>query len=191
MTIKISLLTTDYSPLTMTTDPRYPIGKYQPQPYSEEQKKEWLADIQFLPEEVERAILNLDAAQLHTPYREGGWTVQQLVHHIADSHMNAYIRFRLGLTEDNPTIKPYDENEWVKLADIDTVPINVSLTLLHALHQRMLATIKDLTPEQWERKVIHPEHGREMTLWFLLGLYAWHGRHHTAHITTLRANKGW
>ncbi|TDO28115.1 YfiT family bacillithiol transferase [Sediminibacterium goheungense] len=175
----------------MTTDPRYPIGKYQPQPYSEQQKKEWLADIQFLPEEVERAILNLDAAQLHTPYREGGWTVQQLVHHIADSHMNAYIRFRLGLTEDNPTIKPYDENEWVKLADIDTVPINVSLTLLHALHQRMLATIKDLTPEQWERKVTHPEHGREMTLWFLLGLYAWHGRHHTAHITTLRANKGW
>lgn len=175
----------------MTTDPRYPIGKYQPQPYSEQQKKEWLADIQFLPEEVERAILNLDAAQLHTPYREGGWTVQQLVHHIADSHMNAYIRFRLGLTEDNPTIKPYDENEWVKLADIDTVSINVSLTLLHALHQRMLATIKDLTPEQWERKVTHPEHGREMTLWFLLGLYAWHGRHHTAHITTLRANKGW
>jgi uncharacterized damage-inducible protein DinB len=175
----------------MTTDPRYPIGKYQPQPYSEQQKKEWLADIQFLPEEVERAILNLDAAQLHTPYREGGWTVQQLVHHIADSHMNAYIRFRLGLTEDNPTIKPYDENEWVRLADIDTVPINVSLTLLHALHQRMLATIKDLTPEQWERKITHPEHGREMTLWFLLGLYAWHGRHHTAHITTLRANKGW
>lgn len=175
----------------MTTDPRYPIGKYQPQPYSEQQKKEWLADIQFLPEEVERAILNLDAAQLHTPYREGGWTVQQLVHHIADSHMNAYIRFRLGLTEDNPTIKPYDENEWVRLADIDTVPINVSLTLLHALHQRMLATIKDLTPEQWERKITHPEHGREMTLWFLLGLYAWHGRHHTAHITTLRTNKGW
>jgi uncharacterized damage-inducible protein DinB len=175
----------------MNTDPRYPIGKYQPQPYSEQQKKEWLADIQFLPEEVERAILNLDAAQLHTPYRDGGWTVQQLVHHIADSHMNAYMRFRLGLTEDNPTIKPYDENEWAKLPDVDIVPINVSLTILHGLHQRMLATIKDLTAEQWERKIIHPEHGREMTLWFLLGLYAWHGRHHTAHITTLRANKGW
>jgi len=175
----------------MTTDPRYPIGKYQPQPYSEQQKKEWLADIQFLPEEVERAILNLDAAQLHTPYRDGGWTVQQLVHHIADSHMNAYIRFRLGLTEDNPTIKPYDENEWAKLADVDLVPINVSTTILHGIHQRMLATIKDLSPEQWERKITHPEHGREMTLWFLLGLYAWHGRHHTAHITTLRANKVW
>jgi uncharacterized damage-inducible protein DinB len=175
----------------MTQDPRYPIGKYEPKPYSEQQKKEWLADIQFLPEEVERAILNLDAAQLQIPYRDGGWTVQQLVHHIADSHMNAYIRFRLGLTEDNPVIKPYDENAWVKLADIETVPINVSLTLLHGVHQRMLATIKDLTPEQWERKVTHPEHGREMSMWFLLGLYAWHGRHHTAHITTLRENKGW
>ena len=175
----------------MTTDPRYPIGKYEPQPYSEQQKKEWLADIQFLPDEVERAILNLDAAQLQTPYRDGGWTVQQLVHHIADSHMNAFIRFRLGLTEDNPTIKPYDETEWAKLADVDTVPTNVSTTILHGLHQRMLATIKDLTPEQWERKITHPEHDREMTLWFLLGLYAWHGKHHTAHITTLRANKGW
>ena len=175
----------------MNQDPRYPIGKYEPKPFSEQQKKEWLADIQFLPEEVERAIVNLDAAQIQTPYRDGGWTVQQLVHHIADSHMNAYIRFRLGLTEDNPVIKPYDENAWVKLADIEIVPINVSLTILHGIHQRMLATIKDLTPEQWERKVTHPEHGREMSMWFLLGLYAWHGRHHTAHITTLRANKGW
>ena len=174
-----------------TQDPRYPIGKFEPKPYSEQQKKEWLADIQFLPEEVERATLNLDAAQLQTPYRDGGWTVQQLVHHIADSHMNAYIRFRLGLTEDNPVIKPYDENAWVKLADIETVPINVSLTILHSVHQRLLATIKDLTPEQWERKVTHPEHGREMSMWFLLGLYAWHGRHHTAHINTLRENKGW
>ncbi len=175
----------------MNTDPRYPIGKYQPQPYSEQQKKEWLADIRFLPDEVEKAILNLDASQLHTPYRDGGWTVQQLVHHIADSHMNAFIRFRLGLTENNPTIKPYDEAEWAKLADVDAVPVNVSTTLLHGIHQRMLATIKDLSQEQWERKIIHPEHGREMTLWFLLGMYAWHGRHHTAHITTLRANKGW
>ncbi|BFG69890.1 bacillithiol transferase BstA [Sediminibacterium sp. KACHI17] len=175
----------------MTKDPRYPIGKFEPKPFSEQQKKEWLADIQFLPEEVERAVLNLDAAQIQTPYRDGGWTVQQLVHHIADSHMNAYIRFRLGLTEDNPVIKPYDENAWVQLADIEKVPINVSLTILHGVHQRLLATIKDLTPEQWERKVTHPEHGREMSMWFLLGLYAWHGKHHTAHITTLRENKGW
>lgn len=175
----------------MNHDPRYPIGKYEPRPYAEEQQKEWLADIQFLPEAVERAILHLDVPQLQTPYRDGGWTVQQLVHHIADSHLNAYVRFRLGLTEDNPVIKPYDENAWVKLADIETVPIHVSISILHGVHQRMLAAIKDLTPEQWERKVTHPEHGREMTLWFLLGLYAWHGKHHTAHITRLRENKGW
>lgn len=175
----------------MTIDPRYPIGKYEPRPFSEKQRDEWLADIQFLPEEVERAILNLDEAQLQTPYRDGGWTVQQLVHHLADSHMNAFIRFRLGLTEENPTIKPYDENEWAKLADVNTVPINVSLTLLHALHQRMYATIKGLSPEQWERTIVHPEHNRQMSLWMLLGLYAWHGRHHTAHITSLREQKGW
>jgi hypothetical protein len=177
--------------MIMTIDPRYPIGKYEPRPFSEKQRDEWLADIKFLPEEVERAILNLDEAQLQTPYRDGGWTVQQLVHHLADSHMNAFIRFRLGLTEDNPTIKPYDENQWATLADVNTVPINVSLTLLHALHQRMYATIKNLTIEQWDRTIVHPEHNRQMSLWILLGLYAWHGRHHTAHITSLREQKGW
>src|SRR6476646_11895747 len=117
------------------SDPRYPIGKYEPQPFSKEQKEKWLADIRFLPEELERSILNLDAAQLDTPYREGGWTVRQLVHHVADSHMNAYIRFKLGLTEENPTIKPYDEKAWALLPDNERVPVNVSLTLLHALHQ--------------------------------------------------------
>lgn len=170
---------------------QYPIGKYEPQPFSEKQKEAWLADIQFLPEEIERAILNLDAAQLHTPYREAGWTVQQVVHHVADSHMNAYCRLKLGLTEDNPTIKPYLENEWSKMPDVEAIPVNISITLLHALHLRMHTAIKDLTDEQWQRKVFHPESKREMSLWFLLGLYAWHGRHHTAHITTLREQKGW
>jgi uncharacterized damage-inducible protein DinB len=175
----------------MSTDPRYPIGKFEPQPFSKEQKDKWLLDLQFLPEELERSLLNLDAAQLHTPYREGGWTVQQLVHHVADSHMNAYMRFRLGLTEDNPTIKPYLEKEWANLPDNEKVPVNVSVTLLHALHQRWLGTIKDLSESEWERKVTHPESGREMTLWFLLGLYAWHGKHHVKHITALRELKGW
>lgn len=119
----------------MQPDPRYPIGKYEPQPYSEEQKKKWLLDIQFLPEELERAALNLDAEQLQTPYREGGWTVQQVVHHVADSHMNAYTRFKLGLTEENPVIKPYDEGAWAKLPD-NRLPVNISFTLLHALHRR-------------------------------------------------------
>ncbi len=175
----------------MTNDPSYPIGKYEPQPFSQQQKEKWLADIKFLPEELERSVLNLDAAQLQTPYRDGGWTVQQLIHHVADSHMNAYIRFKLGLTEDNPTIKPYDEKKWALLADNETVPINVSLTILHALHQRMYAAIKDLTDAGWQRTVVHPEHNRQMSLWFLLGLYAWHGKHHTRHVTALRENKGW
>lgn len=175
----------------MTNDPRYPIGKYEPKPFSAAQKEKWLLDIKFLPEELERSLLNLDADQLHTPYRDGGWTVQQLVHHVADSHMNAYTRFKIGLTETNPTIRPYDEKEWALLADNEIVPINVSITLLHALHQRWYATIKDLSDADFARTVVHPEQGRQMTLWFLLGLYAWHGKHHTAHITTLRENKGW
>lgn len=175
----------------MSIDPRYPIGKYEPKPYSEQQKKAWLLDLQFLPEALERAISNLDEAQLNTPYRDGGWTVKQLVHHVADSHMNAYIRFKLGLTEDKPTIKPYEEQDWALLADNDLVPINVSLTLLHPLHLRWVATIKDLTEEQWNRLVVHPAANREMSLWFLLGLYAWHSNHHVAHITTLRENKAW
>lgn len=175
----------------MTNDPRYPIGKYEPQPFSKQQKEKWLADIKFLPEELERSVLNLDEAQLQTPYRDGGWTVRQLVHHVADSHMNAFIRFRLGLTEDNPTIKPYDEKQWVLLDDIEKVPINVSLTLLHAMHIRWYATIKNLNDTDWERTVVHPEHGRQMSLWLLLGMYAWHGKHHTAHITSLRESKGW
>jgi uncharacterized damage-inducible protein DinB len=173
------------------SDPRYPIGKYEPQPFSVEQKNKWLNDIKFLPQDLEHAILNLDEHQLNTPYRDGGWTVKQLVHHVADSHMNAYTRFKLGLTEDTPTIKPYEEKKWAELADNELVPINVSITLLHALHQRWYAAIKDLTEEDFKRNVIHPDNKREMSLWFLLGLYSWHGKHHTAHITTLRENNNW
>jgi hypothetical protein len=175
----------------MTEDLRYPIGKYEPQPYSEAQKKKWLLDIHFLPEELERSILNLDEQQLHTPYRPEGWTVHQLVHHVADSHANSLIRFKLGLTEDNPTIKPYNENAWVLLDDVKKLPINISITLLHALHKRMHATLEHLTDEQWQRTVVHPEHSKQMSLWFLLGMYAWHGKHHTRHITALRERMGW
>lgn len=174
-----------------TIDPRYPIGKFQPKPYSEEQKNQWLNDIRYLPGLLENTVLNLDEAQLDTPYREGGWTVRQLVHHVADSHINAYCRFKLGLTESNPTIRTYDEKGWAELNDIKTVPINVSLTLLHALHQRWYQTIKDLTEEEFNRTVFHPERKVEMTLWHLLGMYAWHGLHHVSHITTLRENKEW
>ena len=170
---------------------RYPIGKYVPQPFSDAQKEKWLLDLKFLPSELETAVQDLDEHQLQTPYREGGWTVQQLVHHVADSHMNAYIRFKLGLTEDNPTIKGYEEKEWAMLPDVEGVPINVSLTLLHALHRRWVAAIENLDQKDWERTVFHPEHQREMQLWFLLGMYAWHGKHHTQHILTLRERMKW
>ena len=172
-------------------DLRYPIGKYEQQPFSQKQLEQWLIDIQFLPQHLENAVLNLDEQHLNTPYRPEGWTLRQVVHHLADSHSNAYIRFKLGLTEDNPTIKPYDENAWAKLNDTAVVPINVSLTLLHALHTRWMAVLKAIKPEEWERTVVHPEHGKQMTLWYLLGNYAWHGRHHTAHITSLRDRMGW
>ena len=172
-------------------DLRYPIGKYESKDFSAEQKEEWLNTIKELPEKLKEAVAGLSEAQLQTPYRAGGWTVRQLVHHIADSHANAYIRFKLGLTEENPTIKPYEEKEWALLADNATVPVTVSLSLLEALHTRWYATLAPITDEQWNRTVVHPEHGRLMTLWFLLGMYAWHSKHHVAHITSLREKNNW
>ena len=174
-----------------TIDPRYPIGHYQPRPFSEHQKQEWLNDIKFLPQLLENAILNLDEAQIQTPYRDGGWTVHQLVHHVADSHLNAYCRFKLGLTEEKPAIKPYEEKAWALLNDVEIVPINVSLTLLYALHTRWHAAISDLPLSDWERVVYHPEAEKTMSLWYLLGNYSWHGRHHVAQITALRERMGW
>lgn len=172
-------------------DLRYPIGKYEPQSFSQKQLEAWLIDIRYLPQHLENAVLNLDEGQLDTPYRPGGWTVRQVVHHVADSHANAYIRFKLGLTENNPVIKPYDEEAWAKLSDTAVVPINVSLTLLHALHTRWVEVLKAIKTEEWERTVVHPQHGRQMTLWYLLGMYAWHSRHHTAHVTSLRERERW
>lgn len=172
-------------------DLRYPIGKYAPKPFSTEQKEEWLADIKFLPQAIEHAITNLNEAQLHTQYREGGWTVNQVVHHVADSHINAYCRFKLGLTEENPTIRPYDENLWAVTTDVQNLPINISITLLHALHSRWHEFLKNFSDQDFQRTIYHPEHKKEFTLWELLGSYAWHGRHHTAHITTLRERRGW
>jgi len=175
----------------MTQDPRFPIGKYEAKPFSTKQKEEWLNDINSLPQLLEHSILNLDAAQLDTHYREGGWTVKQLVHHVADSHINAYIRFKLGLTENSPTIKPYEEKLWAELDDVKKLPINISLTLLHALHARWYEAIKNLPDEAWQRTVFHPEHKATYKLWHFLGMYAWHGKHHVAHIKSLRERKGW
>lgn len=176
----------------ITTIPnQYPIGQYEPRPFSIKRREEWLMDIRYLPQLLENAILNLDEAQLLTPYREGGWTVKQLVHHVADSHMNAMIRFKLGLTEDNPTIKPYMEERWAELPDTHNLPVNISLTLLHALHARWYELLRHIVESDWTRTLVHPQHGKQMTLWELLGLYSWHGRHHTAQITHLRESMGW
>ena len=172
-------------------DPRFPIGKYEPQPFSAKQKADWINDIKFLPAGIENAITNLDAAQIETPYRDGGWTVKQLIHHVADSHMNAYIRFKLGLTEENPTIRPYDQELWSKMVDSENIPVNVSVTLLHALHRRWHEILLNIKDEDFNRTVYHPEYKKEMTLWYLLGMYAWHSRHHTAHITSLRERMKW
>jgi uncharacterized damage-inducible protein DinB len=175
-----------------TADVRYPIGKFETQPYSEQLRLKWLRDIKFLPNDIELAIQTFDEHQFDTPYREGGWTIKQLVHHVADSHMNAYIRFKLGLTEDNPTIRPYEEKDWANLKDVFNVPVNVSVTLLHALHRRLHSVLESITEEQFTtRTIFHPEHQKQMTLWHLLGMYAWHGKHHVAHITQLKELKGW
>jgi hypothetical protein len=175
----------------MINDLSYPIGKYVPQPFSEELLKEWMNDIRYLPNHLENALLNLDEAQIDTPYRPDGWTVKQLVNHVADSHMNAFIRFKLGLTEDKPVIKPYLQDAWVQLADTNHTAVNLSVTLLHALHARWTTLLQYIAPDEWNRVVVHPEYQKEMSLWYLLGLYAWHGKHHTAHITALRERMNW
>lgn len=173
------------------TDLRYPIGLFEPQPFNNEVLTDWKNNIRFLPQTLENSILNLDEHQLETPYREGGWTVKQLVHHIADSHMNAYCRFKLGLTESTPIIKPYDEQLWAELPDTKNLPINISITLLFALHARWYEIINGISDSEWNRSVIHPAQHKEMTLWYLLGLYSWHGRHHVAHIDALRNRMSW
>jgi hypothetical protein len=170
---------------------QYPIGQYEPQPFSDKQLKAWITDIRYLPQHIENAVASLDEHQLHVPYRTDGWTIQQVVHHVADSHMNAFIRCKLALTEDNPVIKPYQEEKWALLKDTSLLPINISITLLHALHTRWVTLLENVEANQWERTVVHPQYNKTMTLWYLLGSYAWHGRHHTAHITHLKQSMNW
>jgi uncharacterized damage-inducible protein DinB len=171
-------------------DPRYPIGKWPKDPFTPEHKTEWIQDVAAAPARLRAAVEGLSAQQLDTPYREGGWTVRQVVHHVPESHMNAYIRFKLALTEDVPTIKPYAEDLWAKLEDVPKTPIEVSLALLDNLHARWVILLKSLSDQDFARKFRHPEIG-ELTLGLNLGLYAWHGKHHVAHITTLRDRMGW
>lgn len=161
---------------------RYPIGKCNlPASIDAGVRQGWIAEIEAAPDLIRAAVAGAGAEQLETPYREGGWTVRQVVHHVADSHMNAYIRTRLALTEDHPTIKPYDEQKWATLVDAKTGDPQVSLVLLEAMHRRWVALLKSLSEADFARKLIHPEHG-ELDLNWILGAYAWHGKHHAAQI---------
>jgi len=172
------------------TDPRYPIGKfsYSGSPTAE-QKKQYLDDIEQTPARLREAVRGLSDAQLNTPYRDGGWTVRQVVHHVPDSHMNSYVRFKLALTEDAPTIKPYMEDRWAEMPD-SREPIENSLIMLDSLHHRWTTVLRGMSDADWKRRFNHPERG-VMTLEEALALYAWHGRHHVAHVTELRKRMDW
>jgi hypothetical protein len=174
----------------MKMDPRYPIGKMEmPKEITAAARQQAIASIASTPERLREAVRGLNAVQLDTPYREGGWTVRQLMHHVPDSHMNAFIRLKLALTEENPTIKPYEEDRWAKLGDAGG-PIEPSQALLEALHERWDLLWRTLKAEDFSRKLVHPEQGPKTIDW-LLFVYEWHGRHHAAHITELRKQKGW
>lgn len=173
------------------SDPRFPIGKFHYEgPPDEEQRRRLIDDIEKAPAAFHAAVRGLSAEQIDTPYREGGWTVRQVVHHIPESHMNAFIRFKLALTEDEPTVKTYMEDRWAELPDTKSTPIEISLTLLDSLHERFVRMLRVIKPEEWKRTFRHPELGL-MPLEKNLALYAWHGKHHVAHITELRKRSGW
>lgn len=174
----------------MTDDLRYPIGAWvRPTVISALERRAWINAVTALPAELLAAIAGLSDAQLDTAYRPGGWTVRQVVHHVADSHVNAYVRFKLALSEDNPTIRPYDEAEWAKLPD-SKLPVDVSLRIVEAVHERWVALLRALPTEAFSRPFQHPESGAQ-TLDTALSQYAWHGRHHLAHVTGLRAREVW
>ena len=173
------------------SDLRYPVGRADRTPaLSAAQRTAAIDAIANAPRALRAAVQGLSDAQLDTEYRPGGWTVRQLVHHVADSHMNAYTRFRLAFTENNPTIKPYEEAKWAELPDARTMPVDVSLTLLDTMHERLSALLRQTPAESFARTLTHPENG-PMTVDSLLGLYVWHGRHHTAHVTSLRDRMKW
>jgi len=171
---------------------RYPVGKFDwNAPISEADYPRFIAEIAETPGALRSAVAGLSRDQLETRYRPGGWTVKQVVHHVPDSHMNAYCRFKLALTEDEPTIKPYDEAKWAELPDSQRAPIEVSLDLLDSLHQRWVALLRSMDNADFNRGFRHPERGNVLILSQVLAMYAWHGRHHVAHITSLRKREGW
>jgi len=177
------------------SDLRYPIGKFEwIAPENEAQmarrRVHYIDVLAKLPSDMRTALEGLSPAQLDTPYRPQGWTVRQVVHHVPESHMNAYVRFKLALTEDNPAVKPYDEAAWAKMADVAVTPVEVSLQLLAALHSRWVDVVRLMHPEDFARTLVHPERG-VLALDQMLAMYSWHSAHHTAHITSLRERMGW
>lgn len=173
------------------TDPRYPIGRYEvPVEPTPESRAVLIQQIADAPRHLRAAVSGLTEAQLETPYREGGWTVRQVVHHLPDSHLNAYTRFKMAATEENPTVKPYAEARWAELPDARTAPIEISLALLQSLHLRWVEFLKSLEPAGFSRSFQNPESG-PFSIDRALAMYAWHGRHHVAHVTALKMQKGW
>ncbi|HLA76252.1 MAG TPA: bacillithiol transferase BstA [Vicinamibacteria bacterium] len=178
-------------PLAPMSDLRYPVGKFvAPAAVTADERAAFTLQIEELPARLRAAVSGLTEPQLDTPYRPEGWRVRQVVHHLADSHLNALVRFKLALTEDEPAIKTYAEARWAELPDARSAPVEWSLALLESLHQRWVLLLRGLSEEQWSRAFRHPDHGR-VGLERTLALYAWHGRHHLAHITSLREREGW
>ncbi|MBI4910837.1 MAG: putative metal-dependent hydrolase [Acidobacteria bacterium] len=173
------------------TDPRYPVGNFElPQEITPKLRAAWLEEIANLPSLLRSSVRGLSPSQLDTPYREGGWTVRQVVHHLADSHMHSYIRCKFALSMDNPTIMPYDEAVWAQFEDGAREDVELSLQLITSLHARWIRFLRSLDGPGYARTLLHPENG-PMTIDTMISLYAWHGRHHLAHITELRRSKGW
>ena len=172
-------------------DPRYPIGTFQRRDeLTPDERRAMIDEIAATPARLRDAVRGLNAAQLETPYREGGWTVRQVAHHLPDSHVNAYVRLKLALTEDEPVIKPYDEARWAELSDSRDTPIETSLTLLDALHVRWISLLRSMRDDDFRRTFVHPDHGK-VTIDWLVAMYEWHGRHHVAQITSLRERSRW
>jgi hypothetical protein len=174
------------------SDPKYPIGRFAPPAaYDSPYLKNCINALAALPENLRSAVDGLSRVQIDTPYRQGGWTVRQLVHHVADSHINAYCRTREALTDDWPPVRAYDENKWAELADARMLPVEISIELLEPLHRRWVALLESLKPEDWETRGYDHSEGGRTTLAKVAGMYAWHSQHHVAHITQLRKSRGW
>jgi DinB superfamily len=171
---------------------RFPIGRFKrPDFISIELIRQWVSDIESFPSRLIKEVVGLSDAQLDTPYREKGWTIRQVVHHCADSHMNSLIRFKLTLTEDKPVVKPYWEDRWAELVDSKMMPIAPSLQMLEGIHARWIVLLKSLSEKDYSKSFIHPEHGKEFRVDENIGVYAWHCNHHLAHITQLKKRKNW